>query len=248
MTPQPGLRALVSVMLPALAAAALTVAGAGVAVAGFAAQSQYNVIGEDTFIAVALTVAVLDVVVVPAWLWRRGRPGIGPLSARLAIAFGALPGAVIAGFLVLWAGSLVWPQLIGGSKPVGTFLLFGTMFAVAGAVVGVGAALAQVADAETRSGRAPAGRVRSHVMGGVLGLGVVFAIKAAANAAGWPGWVLLAPPLMLVLGGLPHNASVLRDTIRLGRAMPDRAPMLQRAATVALGLTLIGMTLAVTAL
>lgn len=248
MTVGPGLRALG----PALAAAAMTEAAAGLVVAGLAAQARWSFIGDGTLITAVLAVALVDAVLVPGWVWRRERPGIKPLSARLVIAVGALPVAVATGiatgFILSKTLDLIRPELLGVPGLALGFVLFGVMFTTAGAVVGLGAALAQVADAETWSGRSPAGRVRSHVIGGVLGVGVFLAVTAMANAAGRPGWSPLALPLMLLLGGLPHNAMVLRDTARLGRAMPDKAPMIRRAASGAVVLGLIGAVLIVTAL
>lgn len=227
-------------------------AGAGLTVAGFAAQSQRGTINDGTLVTALLAVALVDVVLIPGWVWRRERPGVKSLAARLVIALGALPVGVAAGmaagFLTLGALDLVVPGAFGISGFAFGSLLFGVIYATSGAVVGLGAALAQLADVETRFGCSPAGRVRSHVIGAVLGVGMFLAVTAMANAAGRLGWFPLALPLMLVLGGLPHNAMVLRDTIRLGRTMPDKALMTRRATSGAVVMGLIGAVLVVTAL
>lgn len=212
------------------------------------------------FEAVALAGNLVDVALVPGWVWARGQFEVVPVLIRLGIAAAALGVAVGAGvfgtlFLLVIAGT-IWPQILAWPSWYGVAVpsLFVVFVSVsAGTVVGTGAAAAQEADRRSGSEAFPRARARTHVIGGIAG--VAMAIGALVAAAGlwtwfpalatWPMLPIL--PLVAVLVGLPHNVLVLRDAVCGGTSLPAPRLALVRAGVCATAMVLVGAGLLVTA-
>ena len=244
---------------PALAAAAGVAAAAclGRIIRVFGAGDILSAI----FVASALAAALVDVGLVPGWVWGRGRFQVGAVVARVVIAGVALALAVVASVI----GALVVSSIVGAVMSIfltepgsagawGMGLFFPSVFAAAGAVVGLGAAVAQAVDRRAGPDPFPHGRTRSHAVGGVAALFLVIGVLVAVSILqsrfpAVPEWtMLLALPLVLVLGGLSHNALVLRDAVRGGGRMPEGGVALRRAALCATVMVVGGAGLLVTAL
>ena len=206
---------------------AVAEAGGGLVAAGLAFRSRQDYVGGATFFLVVAAVGMVDVVLVPGLIWGRGNPRPVLLLVRMAVALGtpiiAVFAALATGFLIAGIGNSLPPGIIdrfGSFEATGSILLFGWTFGVAGVVVGLGAAVAQLADL----GHTPDGRVWSHVVGAVLGLGVILLTEAIFSASAHPRWFLLALPPLLALAALPHNALVLHDAARRGHACRTPRP------------------------
>ena len=106
-------------------------------------------------------------------------------------------------------------------------------FLVAGTLAGLGAALADLVDAQPGIVRA---QIRSHVAGGIAGvlLALTLAIASGFGSGAqsqpdiwWPLTVLM--PTVLVIGGGVRHALMARDAERTGAALAIPGRMVQTA-------------------
>ncbi len=239
----------------------LAAAAAVEAAAGFAAAAWVNAAGEAqdmwmVFAACTVAAAASDMVLVPGVVWRRGSPMAMTLLGRFAAALGTMVAAVIAG---VWAAitlfgvvvpalsialsSVVVPALsMTGVRVDGLAVVVGASILVAGAVAGLGAALADAANARPGIVRA---RVRSHVMGGVAGAALVSALSLVAAAGGTPSapWrpLLVLAPITLMLGGGLRHAMMARDAVRTATALAGPAPLMARTLACCAVCTALGV-------
>ncbi len=186
-----------------------------------------------------ITVGLVDMVVMPSWVWRRGAPAMSSVLLRgVLLAITVLVAACTAA-AVAFAGIVTWLAIIPGVAEVG----FVACVAAAGAVAGLGAWLADLwvdGVVNPQSG-AVRGRRSSHVVAGAVGSLVVLGAAGlvawrTAPLAGifrplpWPFCVLA--PAALAMGGGLHHVLLARDAWRAGIGAPPARPVVVRAAVV----------------
>lgn len=208
----------------------LLAAAAVEAAAGFAAAAWANALGDGhrpvaVFAACTLAAAAADMVLVPGCVWQRGPRAVVRLLARMVGAVATVATAVIVGiwmtFALLAFGSMA---LSFGdlTLDVGDFVLT-VPFLSAGAVAGLGAALAERAKARPGIVR---GRCRSHLTGGTAGVVLVLALALASGfgvttpPAAWRSLLVLAP-VTLVLGGGVRHTLMARDAVQTATTLAD---------------------------
>ena len=220
-----------------LFAAALVEAACGLAAAAWINASDNGHQPVAVFVGCTLAAATADMVLVPGCVWVRRRVLLRLLCRALA----AASTLVAAVWLAIW--SMV-PLFALGSVAIGTSFgndtwndvqtaMLAVPFLVAGTLAGLGAALADLVDAQPGIVRA---QIRSHVAGGIAGVLLVLTLAIASGFGSgaqsqpdiwWPLTVLM--PTVLVIGGGVRHALMARDAERTGAALAIPGRMVQTA-------------------